>query len=57
MKIKVIKCNNKLLWYVRHIGEIFEVVRQDEEQYWAYEKNLAWRCLNLISKADCEVII
>lgn len=56
MKIKIIKCNNKLLWYFKHIGEIFEVVRQDSEYYWAYEKNLAWRCVNIISKADCEVI-
>lgn len=52
MKIKIIKCNNKLLWHFKHMGEIFEVVRQDSEYYWAYEKNLAWRCVNIIPKED-----
>lgn len=56
MKVKVVNCKDNLLWYKKHIGEIFEVVRQDSEYYWCLEKNLAWRCLNIINKADCVII-
>ena len=33
-------------------GEIFEVVRQGLEYYWCLERNLAYRCLNIIPKQD-----
>ena len=38
-KIKVISCENKLMWYFKHIGDIFEVEREDSEYYWCLEKN------------------
>ena len=56
MKIKIIKCNSKLLWYFKHIGETFEVVRQDSEYYWCIERNIAWKCTNIVHKADCQVV-
>lgn len=52
MKIKIVNCNNPMLWYYRHKGEIFEVVRQDSEYYWCLERTLAYRCLNIIPKQD-----
>ena len=55
-KIKVISCENKLTWYFKHIRDIFEVEREDSEYYWCLEKNLSWRCLNLIPKKDVVVI-
>ena len=52
MKIKIINCDNPMLWHYKHKGEIFEVVRQDPEYYWCLERNLAYRCLNIIPKQD-----
>lgn len=52
MKIKIVNCNNPMLWYYKYKGEIFEVVRQDSEYYWCLERNLAYRCLNIIPKQD-----
>lgn len=55
MFIKVLDCNDPMLWYNKRIGEIFEVCRQDEEVYWTREGG-RWNCLNWIDKKDCEVI-
>lgn len=56
MKVKIVKCKDSLMWYKRYIGEIFEVVRQDSEYYWCLEKNLAWKCINIIPKTDCVIV-
>lgn len=55
MLIKVLKCNDKMLWYSKHIGEVFEVTREDISVYWTRELN-EWHCLNWIDKLDCEVV-
>lgn len=55
MKIKVINCHDKMLWYSKHIGEVFEVLREEEAVYWTRELN-SWHCLNWIRKLDCEVV-
>lgn len=55
MKIKVINCHDKMLWYSKHIGEVFEVLREEEAVYWTRERN-SWNCLNWIRKLDCEVV-
>lgn len=56
MKVKIVKCKDSLMWYKRYIGEIFEVVRQDSEYYWCLEKNLDWKCINIIPKTDCVIV-
>lgn len=44
-----------MLWYNKHIGETFEVLREEESVYWTRERN-SWNCLNWIRKLDCEVV-
>lgn len=55
MKVKVIECHDHMLWYNKRIGEIFEVLREEEAVYWTREGG-HWNCLNWIRKLDCEVI-
>lgn len=55
MKIKVVKCNNELLWYSKHIGEEFEVRFIDDESYWTRERDGVYNCLNWIYKDDATV--
>lgn len=55
MKIKVLKCYDSMLWYNKHVGETFEVLREEESVYWTRERN-SWNCLNWIRKLDCEVV-
>jgi len=56
MKIKVIKCDNPLLWYYKHIGEEFEVKFIADNSYWTREKDGVFNCLNWIYREDCKVI-
>ena len=56
MKVKIISCREPLLWYKRHIGETFDVVREDLEYYWCLERNLAWKCMNIVHKMDCQIV-
>jgi hypothetical protein len=55
MKIKVISCSNKILWYSSRIGEVFEVCKEEEKAYWCREGG-QFNCLNWIQKTDAEVI-
>lgn len=55
MKVKVINCYDSMLWYKKHIGHTFEVLREEEAVYWTRELN-GWHCLNWIRKLDCEVV-
>lgn len=55
MKIKVLQCYDSLLWYAKHVGDVFEVIREEEAVYWTRERGY-FRCLNWIRKADCEVV-
>lgn len=55
MKIKVIQCDDHMLWYKKRIGQIFEVLREDEAVYWTREGGY-FNCLNWIRKLDCEVV-
>ncbi len=55
MKVKIIKCYDSMLWYNKHIGEVFEILREEEAVYWTRERN-QWHCLNWIRKLDCEVV-
>ncbi len=55
MKIKVISCSNKILWYNSHIGKEFEVQKEEPNAYWCLEPDMRFRCLNWILKSDAEI--
>ncbi len=55
MKIKVISCHNRILWYSDRIGETFEVCKEEEKAYWCREGG-QFNCLNWISKSDTEIV-
>jgi hypothetical protein len=53
-KIKVLKCNNSLLWYAQHIGEEFDVLKEEANAYWCRERQHPF-CLNWVLKEDAEL--
>ena len=55
IKIKVLKCSNFMLWYKQHIGEEFEVVREEKSAWWVREKDRP-NPINWIYKTDSEII-
>ena len=57
MKIKIIKAQNSLLWYARHIGEEFEVCKQEKNSYWILEKDTQYRLLNWVHKEDAQLVV
>ncbi len=54
MKIKVLKCNDSLLWYSKRIGEEFEVHFIDDKAYWSREGG-QFNALNWIKKEDATI--
>ena len=50
MKVKVSKAGKHSYWYSTHIGEIFEVINHDEENFKVMET------CNMIGKDDCIII-
>lgn len=55
MKIKIINCKDSLLWYSRHIGETFDVVKIHCGMYWCRERD-EFRAVNYVYIEDAEVI-
>lgn len=55
MKIKIIKCQNSILWYNNHIGEEFDVYYIDDKAYWCRERDGVFNCLNWIAKEDATI--
>lgn len=53
MKIKIIKCNDVLLWYSSHIGETFMAYREYDDSYLV---RASGGYSNIIYKSDCEQI-
>ena len=56
IRIKIIKCSNSILWYHRHIGQEFEVVKQEPNSYWVLEPNTQFRLINWVMKSDAELV-
>lgn len=54
-KFKIIKSSDSLLWYTRHVGEIFDVEIEYSATYWTREKD-EWQCLNFVNKEDTELV-
>lgn len=53
MTIKIIKCNDKLMWYSSMLGSTLYVVREDEDYFWCREPD---GYLNIVKKEDAEVL-
>jgi hypothetical protein len=54
MKIRVIKCNDALLWYNKRIGEEFEVKFIEDDAYWTREGG-QFNALNWVYKHDATI--
>lgn len=56
MKIKIVKCNDPLMWYYSRVGEEFQVERyvQGSTIYWCREGG-SWNCLNIVNIEDTEI--
>ena len=55
MKIKIVSCKDSLLWYSKHIGEVFEVVKVTTWYFWCREKD-EYEATNFIHKNDVEIL-
>lgn len=53
IKVKVVKSASSNYWYKNHIGEVFEVRKYDERDYWV---NSGFAYSWYIDMDDCEVI-
>ena len=49
MTITIMGCRDPLMWYADHIGEAFEVIRFDQENYWVREPA---GYLNIVKRED-----
>jgi len=56
MKVRIIKCSNKNWWYNDKIGEIFDVLMEEEDDYDDYVVANYVSNKNSIDKADCEIV-
>jgi len=56
--IKIIKCSDSHLWYRNKVGETINLVREDNDYYWAREdgKLPEGGYLNIIHKSDAYII-
>lgn len=54
VKIKVLKCNDHLLWYAKRIGEEFKIEFIEDKAYWAREGG-QFNALNWIKKEDATI--
>ena len=51
IRVKIISCSDALFWYNQHIGEIFDVIKTEEDIYWVREPS---GYKNFILRKDAE---
>lgn len=56
MKIKITKCSDSMMWYSKHIGEIYSVVRDYSKESNEYLVRDAYGYLNIIRPRDCVIV-
>jgi hypothetical protein len=54
MKIKVTKCSDSNWWYKGFVGKVFEVAKEDDEDYFVIHHGKSDRYL--VDKTDCEIV-
>lgn len=52
MQIKIIDSGSSLYWYNWHVGEIFDVVKTEENLYWVREPD---GYLNFVLREDAQI--
>lgn len=52
--VVILKCSDSLKWYHDYIGELFDLVREDRDYYYAREPNGGY--LNVIDKDDARKV-
>ena len=56
LKIKITNCSDRLMWYSKHIGEVYTVVRDYSTHSNAYLVRDAYGYLNIVRPKDCEIV-
>lgn len=56
LKIKITKCSDSMMWYSKHIGEVYTVVRDYSTHSNEYLVRDAYGCLNIVRPKDCEIV-
>lgn len=56
MKIKITKCSDSMMWYSKHIGEVYTVVRDYSTHSNEYLVRDAYGYLNIVRPKDCEIV-
>ena len=56
LKIKITNCSDRLMWYSKHIGEVYTVVRDYSTHSNAYLVRDTYGYLNIVRPKDCEIV-
>lgn len=56
LKIKITNCSDSLMWYSKHIGEVYNVVRDYSTHSNEYLVRDAYGYLNIVRPKDCEIV-
>ena len=56
LKIKITKCSDSMMWYSKHIGEVYTVVRDYSTHSNAYLVRDTYGYWNIVRPKDCEIV-
>lgn len=56
MKIKITKCSDSMMWYCKHVGETYNVVRDYSKESNEFLVRDACGYLNIVLAKDCEIV-
>lgn len=56
MKIKITKYSDSMMWYCKHVGETYDVLRDYSKESNEYLVRDAYGYLNIVRPRDCEVV-
>ena len=56
LKIKITNCSDRLMWYSKHIGEVYTVERDYSTHSNAYLVRDTYGYLNIVRPKDCEIV-
>ena len=56
MKVKITKCSDSLMWYSKHIGETYHVIKDYSKESNEYLVRASDGYLNIIRVYDCEIV-
>lgn len=52
-KLEIISCGDSMMWYNDHIGETFDLIREDMRYFWCIEPA---GFINVVEKKDAKLI-